>query len=214
MPFGPTNAPTLYTAIVNMFKDAWDTLFIITFAKLKIYNALPVTLTANNNIMIGNKKLIWGSKTIIDDILLWCTIKELVITLFECVCKILKKYRVSFRSDKYEFLKSRVEYVGHDILRKGNYPAQSKFNLIQDWKLPTHGFPLFSFIGLVNFYLKYAPYMEMKLKPVRNLVKSHYRKLIPPSSWTKELTQLFGDFKICITSLPVLARFDSKKILF
>ena len=214
MPFGPTNAPAFYTAMMKNFKDEWDSLFIITVRQWKVYKKLPITLTANNDIMIGGKKLIWGSKTIIDDILLWCAIKEIATLLFRCVCKIFKKYRVSFRLDKCEFMKSRVEYVGHDILRKGNSPAQSKFDLIQDWKLPESGSTLFSFIGLVNFYHRYAPYMEMRLKPLRNLVKLNYRKSIASSSWTKELTQLFEDLKVCITSSPVLARFDSTKPTF
>ena len=214
MPFGPTNAPAFYTAMMKNFKDEWDILFIITVMKLKTHNALPISLTANNDIIIGGKKLIWGSKTIIDDILLWCAIKKFGIILFESVCRVFKKYRVSFRLDKCEFLKSRVEYVGHDILRKGNCPAQSKFNLIQDWKLPTSGSSLFSFIGLVNFYHKYAPYMEIRLKPLRNLVKLFYRKPIPSSAWTKDLKQLFEDLKVCITSSPVLARFDSTKPTF
>ena len=54
--------------------------------------------------------------------------------------------------------------------------------------------------------------METRLKPLRSLVKSYYRKLIP--TWTKALIQLFEDLKLCITSLPILARFDSTKPTF
>ena len=52
--------------------------------------------------------------------------------------------------------------MGHDILRHGDSPAQSKFNLLNDWEPPKSGQSLF-FIGLVNFYHRYAPYMEIKL---------------------------------------------------
>jgi len=54
--------------------------------------------------------------------------------------------------------------------------------MINDWSLPTSGHSLFSFIGLVNFYHRYAPYMEMKLKPLLALVKQFYRKAIPQTS--------------------------------
>ena len=82
--------------------------------------------------MIGDGKLVWGNKVIIDDILLCCDEKDLVLVLFTCVCEVFQKYRVSFRLDKCEFLKKRVEYVDHDILRHVNAPAQSKFNLLND----------------------------------------------------------------------------------
>ena len=66
--------------------------------------------------------------------------------------------------------------MGHDILCKGNCPAKSKFGMINDWPFPMLGQSLYSFIGLVNFYRCYAPYMDMRLKPLRGLIKKIYRK--------------------------------------
>ena len=54
----------------------------------------------------------------------------------------------------------------------------------------------------------------MKLKPLRLLVKSFYRKPIPQSSWTPQLIKLFADLKLCITSSSVLARFDTTRPTF
>ena len=56
--------------------------------------------------------------------------------------------------------------------------------------------------------------MELRLKPLRKLVKAHYRKPTPNTNWTPELTELFFDLKTCITSLPALARFDPSKSTF
>ena len=139
MPFGPTNSPGFYTAMMRDFKEEWDTLFILRVSAMKQFLGKNITVTATNEILIGTKKLVWGSKTIIDDILLWCDEKDLVLTLFTCVCEVFQKYRVSFRLDKCEFSKKRVKYVGHDILCHGNAPVQSKFNLLNDWALPTSG---------------------------------------------------------------------------
>ena len=211
MPFGPTNDPSFYSAMMKDFKTEWDQLFILRMSEMKVFQSKVIKITATNDIMINNVTLVWGSKTIIDDILLWCSEKDIALILFTCVCEVFQKYRVSFRMDKCEFLKKRVEYVGHDILRNGNCPAQSKFNLINDWPLPASGQSLFSFIGLVNFYHRYAPYMEMRLKPLRTLVKQFYRKPIPKASWKPDLVLLFSNLKKCITSSPVLARFDSSK---
>ena len=115
---------------------------------------------------------------------------------------------------KCEFLKERVEYVGHDLTSQGNCPAQSKFELIHDWPLPENGQSLHSFIGLLNFYHKYLPYMEIRLKPLRLLERQFRRGQIPQSAWTSELIALFEELKIAITSSPILARYDPSKPTF
>ena len=110
---------------------------------MKTYDNYLIFLTAAHTITIAGKPIIWGSKTIIDDIFLWCDIKDFTLILLKFVCELFKKYRVSFCLDKYEFLKTRLEYVGHGIFCHGNCPAQSKFNMIDDWPLPTAGQSVF-----------------------------------------------------------------------
>ena len=46
------------------------------------------------------------------------------------------------------------------------------------------------------------------------MVKKFYRKPISASTWTDELSTLFEDLQTCITSSPVLARFDPSKMIF
>ena len=88
-------------------------------------------------------------KGIIDDILTWSINLDFILIYFEYVCKVLKKYRVSFRLDKREFLKDRMEYFGHDLTPTGNVPEKSKLNMINEWKIPTSSQGLHSFIGLI-----------------------------------------------------------------
>ena len=86
--------------------------------------------------------------------------------------------------------------------------------MINDWPIPTSGKSLFSFIGLVKFYHKYAPYLEIQLKPLWKMIKRFYRKPIPTVAWTLELSTLFKDLKVCIKSSPVISRFDLTKLTF
>ena len=132
MPFGPTNAPPFYTAMMKDLKEEWDSLFMIRALAMKKLEGKIITITAADVIMVGNSAITWGSKIIIDDILLWCEHTYLLLVYFQCVCAVFKKYRVSFRLDKCDFFKPRVECVGRDTLCNGNSPAQSKFNLIAD----------------------------------------------------------------------------------
>ena len=89
--------------------------------------------------------------------MLFCSNLRAILFNFECVCKVFQKYCVVFWLDKCDFLKESIKYVGRDVTEDGNCPAQSKFYLINDWKLPTNGQALFSFIGIVSFYHRYAP---------------------------------------------------------
>ena len=88
----------------------------------------------------------------------------------------LEKYQVSFKLDKCEFLKDRVELVGHNVLSDSLYQAQSKFDIINNWTLPSTVQSLHSFIGLINFYHNYAPYLEIRLKPLLRLNRYFWKK--------------------------------------
>ena len=98
---------------------------------------------------------------------------RIVCVYLVCICAVFRKYRVSFRLDKCDFLKPRVEYVGHDVTNDGNCPTSSKFSMINDWRIPERGESLFSFNGLINFY--HRVYMKIRLKPLRKLLKQSYR---------------------------------------
>ena len=188
MPFGPRNAPAFYTCMMRIFRGEWQALYRSRY---------PADTTH------------LGSRIIIDDILLWATLLEALLRLFECVCDVFIKYRVTFQLKKCEFLTNRIEYVGHDITPDGNCPAESKFDLISDWPLPTNGQSLGSFIGLLTFYNIYCPFFEIRVKPLRALERQHHRKPIPAALWTPPLVDLWDELKISITSSPCLARYDS-----
>ena len=76
---------------------------------LKTMNDKEINLSAAGVAAIDIKNLFFGSKTIIDDILLWCDVKDLTLLYFCCVYKVFQKYRAYFCLDKCEFLKPHVE---------------------------------------------------------------------------------------------------------
>ena len=80
--------------------------------------------------------------------------------------------------------------------------------------MPKSGQELFSFIGLVTFYNRYITYHEVRIKPLRRLLKTYFRQPIPIMVWSPDLLTLFYDFKKAITSSPVLSRFDPSKPVF
>ena len=143
MPFGPKNAPAFYTAMMQILRDDWIALFNETRHSI-VDEHSPETTVCDD-------------KIVIDDILLYSNHIPTLLHYFSCVAKVFTKFRLSFKLSKCDFFKSRVEFFGQDLTARGNCPAQSKFNLIQDWPFPTHGTALLSFIGLCSFYSRYCP---------------------------------------------------------
>ena len=193
MPFGPRNAPAVYTAMMRIMNTEVVTLF--------------------NSRYPGSINRV-GTKNIIDDSLFWSTEPMTCLCYFRCVCEIFTKYRLSFNPKKCDFFRQRIEWLGHDLRPDGNSPAQSKFNLIADWVQPTTGSSLASFIGLITFYNRYIPQYEQKAGPLRTLAKQFHRRPIPLEAWTAPLPDLFRELKLAITSDPCLARFDESMPIF
>ena len=104
--------------------------------------------------------------------------------------------------------------MGRNLMTDGNCPAESKFNMITDWALLTTGAGVHSFFGLVMFYHQYALYLEMRVKPLRLLIKQYFRMSITIMAWTVDLIKLFDDIEFSITSSPVLSRYDPSKPIF
>ena len=62
-------------------------------------------VNATIEIYIGKKKIMSGTRIIIDDILLGSSNLCVLFVYLELICKVFRKYLVSFRLDKCDFLK-------------------------------------------------------------------------------------------------------------
>ena len=118
--------------MMRNFKDEWDPLFTQTLRSINTLGNTSVSVTETDEIYLDKTKLVSGSRNITDDILLFCSNLDSILIYLECVCKVFLKYRVSFRPDKCDFLKTRFESVRHDVTKAGNCPTQSEFDLIND----------------------------------------------------------------------------------
>ena len=118
MPFGPKNAPTFNTTMMQILRDDWIALFNETRHSIVDEHAPDI--------------IVCDDKIVIDDILLYSNHIPALLHYFSCVAKVFTKFRLHLNYPSVIFFKSRVEFVGHDHTASGNYPAQSKFSLIQD----------------------------------------------------------------------------------
>ena len=70
MPVSITNDSALHTTMIKYLKDKRYKLLILYISERKRCQNIDITLTTTEYIMIGGRKLICGSKTIIDHIIL------------------------------------------------------------------------------------------------------------------------------------------------
>ena len=174
---------------------------------IKIIDKSYTDTVVRQRMRANNKEYVTGSKVIIDDL----SSLSLLLMLFECYLRTYFKYRQLFRFPKCKFLSERFDFVVHDITPHGNTTSQSKYDPINDWALPVTVDGLHSFVCLVNFYNRFCPLFEVKVKPLRALYTKYLHKDIPPLAWNQHLKDLFSALKTDVTSSPVMARFDRAK---
>ena len=90
MPFRPTNYPGLYSYMIKNFKYEWDILFIETLHKIGTLINEQVIVTGTDEFFNGDKQLISGIRTIINDILLLCSNLRAILVYIECLCRVFK----------------------------------------------------------------------------------------------------------------------------
>ena len=199
MPFGPKNAPACYTVLMYMMRLEWEALFAEKFPELTEHT-VDVQLIQH------------GDKQIVDDILLYSNCANVLLCLFECICAVFVKFRLSFNPKKCECFLERIEWIGFNLRLRGNSPASSKYDRIDNWPQPKLAESLISFIGLVTFYNWFIPWFETRIKILRDLERAYHRASIPDEAWSKDASEAFQTIKTALTRDPCLARYDSSLV--
>jgi hypothetical protein len=178
MPMGTKNSHPAFVAMVTSFEDKWDKLYHQTYhqreqtqgsgkknrkdkhkkakeEKEGIDEDLDMVdnwkrQREETNRLVNTPKP--GSAVIVDDIILFAKTAAILLTYFKCVIEILKQYRVTVKLRKTRFLPKRAEFVGVDIMKEGNAPAESKYDAIEKLTRPTLFSDLRMLTGLLGFY--------------------------------------------------------------
>lgn len=120
--------------------------------------------------------------------------------------KILQRMRdVNYHlsRDKCEFMKRRIEFLGHVITEKGLHTSLKKVEAIANIKRLRDVTELRSFLGLINFYGKFVPFLADICAPLYRLLQHDVQW-----KWTKECETAFVKVKAKLMSNDVLAHFN------
>ncbi len=137
----------------------------------------------------------------IDDIVVYSdTMEEHQIHL-HIVFEWLKTHGLHLHPGKCKFFQESVEYLGHVIYLGGLGMQQTKVEAIARISRPMDVNRVRTFMGLVNYYLKYVKGFNAMAKPLNMLLK-----LDQEWQWGNEQEQAFMELKARLVAAPILRR--------
>ena len=119
------------------------------------------------------------------------------------VLKKLKDVGFKIKSQKSEFGKESVSYLGHTVDKFGKHTSQDKVKAVVDAPIPSNLTELSSFLGLVKYYGGYIQNLSHIAAPLYKLTCANAKFI-----WSKECNIAFNKLKNALVSAPVLAHYD------
>ena len=188
MPFGLRNAPAVFVAMMHDLKALWTDL-------CHKYGIKP----SHDE----------GTTIIIDDIFVFAVSEDNSFIILECIAKISRKYHLTLKLKKCQWFPNEVEFVGVDVSTKGNSPAKSKFEYLKTWKTPKTPRDIMSFIGFGMFYSRWIPFFEIKISPLRAIIKTYpIDHELNDGEFTANAMKAYNEVKDAILKKPILQRAD------
>ena len=138
MPFGPKNALVFHSAMMPNFKEKWDSIFTQTMRSINNLGNNTVSVTERDKIYLNKTKLVSGSRTIIDDILLLCSNLDAILIYLECVCKVLSNIKSASDSKSATLSKLESNMSAMTSLKRGTAPLNQNLTLLITGYYPLH----------------------------------------------------------------------------
>lgn len=138
----------------------------------------------------------------LDDILIYSKNMDEHIRHIRLIFDQLRSHKLYGKLSKCEFLRSRVEYLGHMVSAEGVSVEEQKVKAITNWETPKSKTDVQAFLGLVNYYRRFIKNCSGISKPLTVLCGKN------PFQWGREQNLAFQNLKSAITNTPVLRHFD------
>ncbi len=101
---------------------------------------------------------------------------------------------------KCEFLKSRIEFLGHLVDGDGIHTVDSKITAVQKFPIPKSLENVRSFLGLAGYYRAFIEHFPSIASPLTRLLKKDV-----PFLWNDAQQRSFTALKDALTHAPILA---------
>ena len=144
-------------------------------------------------------------KKVVDDILVYSRTPQENLNTVLNVSERYWQQCITFKSQKFEYLKSSLDYVGYKVIRDGVKADPKKIEVIQNFPAPTITTKLCSFMRLANQLGGFWQYSSKAAETLRDSTKLKNTFL-----WISALNAAFEETKQVLFSPPVLAPFDPR----
>jgi len=122
------------------------------------------------------------------------------------VLQILRESKLKVQTEKCQFLKREVVYLGHVCSETGVKPDPAKVECVKKHAAPKNKKDLQAFLGLVNYYRKFIPNAAEILLPLTHLLKKNVKFV-----WSESCQNSMEKLKDIISSPPILQYPDFEK---
>ena len=106
-----------------------------------------------------------------DDIELTGEMEEEHLDRFDQLLQRLQNHGLRLEKARCEFMKDRVENLGHINDKDGLHPVPSKVKAITEAPVPTNVNELRSYLGMVQYHANFLPKLTTELSPLHQLLK-------------------------------------------
>ena len=136
----------------------------------------------------------------IDDIIIFSTSVEEHLSHLEEVFRRLREANVKLNPKKCNFVKRKVEYLGHVVTPDGISPNPDQVRVVQEFPTPSNLKELRNFLGLANYYRRFVKGFSHIAAPLNALTRKGVS-----FKWSEQCAVAFDKLKCALVSAPVLA---------
>ena len=185
LPFGLTNAPATFQAVMN-----------------RLFNQTRYNADVTENPM---HKLSEFVLVFIDDILIFSKTSEEHKKHIDIVLQLLREQSIQIKPSKCVWGQTELPYQGHIVGQDGIKPDPKKVQVVVDWPRLTTVKEVQQFLGLTNFFKRYVQGYSQLTAPLTDLTRKNV-----PFVWDESCMGAFNGLKQALTSAPVLTPPDPK----
>ncbi|GBG86399.1 hypothetical protein CBR_g41395 [Chara braunii] len=142
----------------------------------------------------------------LDDILIFSKTVEEHVAHLDKVLGLLRQHKFKINSEKCEFGRTHVLYLGHEISAEELKPDDAKVASIRDWPRPQSVTEMRSFLGMTGYYRTFVKNYSIVATPLTDLTR-----LDTPWEWTDKCEAAFRHLKYALTHYEVLKLPDPDK---
>ncbi|GBG91191.1 hypothetical protein CBR_g52073 [Chara braunii] len=135
----------------------------------------------------------------LDGILIFSRTVEEHMAHLDKVLSFLRQQKFKINSEKYEFGRTRILYLGHEIFAEGLKPDDAKVASIRDWPRLPSVIEMRSFLGMTGYYRNFVKNYSIVAAPLTDLTR-----LDTPWEWTDRCEAAFSHLKHVLMHHEVL----------